>query len=264
MKKYVCIILILMLMMSVAAPTNAANEDERRLSDLSAEECIEFIKFYGVEIPDKFEDEMTWAPFVHDIIVQVEANPNTVFSFNYSVLHFFANDIKCAVNEYYGVSETPIQSRVMISAPLENNVPYGTWNSEYEDYNCYAYAIGEDEWIDPGVFDWVDKGNDSGTYAYNDQANIFTIAGLVEADLIALGCTVNAVSTTMPSTVAYEHINLICVRKDTDGCYSQYEGYFVYVYDYHFMKLCENGNWLHKPGNTNPLQYLYTPTNDRV
>jgi hypothetical protein len=117
---------------------------------------------------------------------------------------------------------------------------YGAWNSAYEGYNCYAYAIGYDDWIDPGVFDWVDKGNDSATYEYNDKANIYTIAGLVEADLIARGCTVNVVSTTLPSAVVSDHTNLICVRKDTDGHYEQYQNYYFYIYDYHFMKLCEN------------------------
>lgn len=262
MKQYVCIILILVLTILMTTSAYATNEDEIYLSKLSAEECIEFIKSYGVKIPDKFEDEMAWAPFVHDIIVQVEENPNTTFSFNYSVLHYFANDIKRAVNIYYGADEENLQSRVMVSAPLQNNTPYGSWLSEYENYNCYAYAIGEKDWIDPGVFDWVDKGNESDTYEYNDQANINTIADLVEADLVAKDYTVTCVSPTMPSTSVTAHTNLICVRKDVDGYYYQYGNYFTWLYDYHFMKLCEDGNWYHKPGGTNPLQYLFIPSNE--
>ena len=33
--------------------------------------------------------------------------------------------------------------------------------------------------------------------------------------------------------------------------------------DYHFMKY-SSGSWLHKPGNTNPLKYKYTPANSRA
>ena len=106
-------------------------------------------------------------------------------------------------------------------------------------------------------------GNQSDTYNYNDQANIYTIACWVEDDLIAKGYTVSPLSTNMPNTAVAPHTNLICVRKDTDGYYKQYDNYIFLVYDYHFMKLCENGYWTHKPGGTNPLRYLYTPTNGR-
>ena len=89
MRKYVCIILMLALAIAMGASSYATDYPPIRLSELSAEECIEFVKNAGITIPDKFEDEMTWAPFIHDIIVQVEENASVEFYFNYSVLHFF-------------------------------------------------------------------------------------------------------------------------------------------------------------------------------
>ena len=264
MKKYICLIFAFMLVMSMVNYSNAASDETLRLSELSPEECIDFLKSYGVSIPDKFEDEVMWAPFIHDIMVKVENNPQITFHYNYSVQHYFANDIKDAVKEYYGINESAAQSRVMISAPLQDNEVYGSWLAEYEGYNCYAYAIGESDWIDPGVLDWTAKGNDQDMYDFNDTANIYTIANLVEDDLISKGYTVTAVSSSMPNTTVTEHSNLICVRKDTDGVYYQYGTYFLRIYDYHFMKLCENGSWYHKPGGTNPLRYLYVPTNNRI
>ena len=178
----------------------------------------------------------------------------------------FANDIKAAVNEYYNVAN--VNAYTIVVTPvniLQDSVVYGTWLSEYKNYNCYAYVIGEEDGLDPGVSIWLSLDNEADTYFYNHYANMNTITYWVRSDLEYFGYTVNSITDTQPNTEVGDHVHLICVRKDADGIYqgTNTDGVDVYFHDYHFMKLEEDGYWYHKPGETNPLRYLYQPTNER-
>lgn len=243
-----------MIMSTMVFSASALTSESILLSELSDVECIAFIKDRGVVIPEAYEDEMDSVEFARYVITRVEEDPEAVFSFGYQFLTDFANEIKAVVNDYYQTSQTTGYAyRGSLENILEDNIVVGTWKAEYEDYNCYAYAIGYDTWIHPGQIEWMNMGNDYETYMYNLNANIFTIAGWVQDDLESLGYSVDSPTTAMPDVSVSEHNHLICVRKDEDT-----------TLDFHLMVLKTDGAWYHKPGDTNPLKYKYTPTSGRV
>lgn len=250
MKRLLCVVLVLMTVLPLGHSVAAANQEIVVLSELSDEECLAFIKAQGVSIPNIYEEEIQCVPFVRAIIQRVEENPQNNFIFNYHVLEDFANDIQTVVNEYYGTNNVMrlIESKENI---LEDNALHGEWDDEFVNYRCYSYVLGYDYYVQPGEIDWGKSGG-TGTYVYNyDGASVLNIARRVEDDLISLGYTVTVFSTTMPNTQVSSHTHLICARKGTD----------VFT-DYHFMKLGMDGYWYHKPGKTNPLKYLHTPSSD--
>lgn len=255
MKKFLAFCLAVTMIFALKNPMVANAQSSNLLSEMSEEECVAFLKEKGVEIPGEFDDELAWGAFAKGIIEQVETNPNIAFPFGYSVLLGFANDIKSVVNDYYGMENSTdlIQTRAIAS--LRDNTVYGSWDDDYKNYNCYGYAIGYYDKIDPGSLS-----NNS----ISMETSISDIAGSVRADLQALGYTVLTVSATMPTVTVSDHTNLICVRKDVDGVYLLVNGSYYLIKDYHFMKLGQDGYWYHKPGETNPLRYHFTPTNSSV
>ncbi len=265
MKKIFCVILCL-LILPLSSSISATNNEQLQLSDLSQEECITFLKERGVVIPSIPEDEMAWAAFAKDIIVKVEENANVIFMYGSTTLLNFANDIKDVVNEYYERTDVSVCNTIVSPQNiLQDSTVYGAWKNDYLEYNCYAYAIGEDEGLNPGVSLWLSLGNNADQYYYNHYANMYTITSWVQSDLEYFGYTVNSITDTQPNTAVGGHVHLICVRKDADGIYqgTTTDGVDVYFHDYHFMKLEEDGYWYHKPGETNPLRYHYQPTNER-
>lgn len=267
MKKTICVILVIVLIFALHPFVYAAGTtNSGLLSELTDDECIAFLKSSGVEIPALFEEESTWAVFIRSTIEQVEENPHVSFPYGYTVLANFANDIKRAVNEYYGSTQMTQYNLPRSTNILKDNVVCGSWNDSYLNYTCYAYAIGDTVMRDPGQYYWISMGNSASTYIYIDNASISTIASWIEDDLESLGYTVGSVTTTNPNTNVNGHTKLICVRKDNNTVLAGYDqnGNAVYIYDYHLMKLNADGYWYHKPGDTNPLRYKYTPTNSRI
>lgn len=246
-------ILVTALLITTGYPALATSEEIVILSDLSDDACIAFIKEQGVSIPSIYEEEIMCVPFVRSVIEKVEANPNAVFIFDYHVLEEFANAIKAAVISYYGITDFAICYTVSSTNILQDNTVVGNWSASYTQYRCYSYVMGYTYYVQPGEIEWRNNGLDPNKYVYNySAANVVLIANRVEDDLVSLGYTVITNSNSMPDTIVSEHTHLICVRKGT--------GEFT---DYHFMKLSEDGYWYHKPGQTNPLRYKYTPSNDR-
>ena len=256
MRKLFAFILALTMVVSVGSPVLVSAEDTAALSEMSIEECIAFLKANGVEIPDELYTELEWGVFAKEIIAQVEEDPNVAFPFGYSVLLQFANDIRFAVIKYYNMDGNVYSVQAMEETSLQDNTVYGSWSDDYLNYNCYAYAIGcYDRIVNPGTFS---------NNAISMDTSISGIAGSVRTDLQALGYTVLSVSNTMPAVTVSDHTHLICVRKDVDGVIMVEGGMAILLKDYHFMRLGQDGNWYHKPGQTNPLRYKYTPSNDRI
>ena len=253
MKKTMSILLAITLVIVLCSSATAVEQDS--ISNLSDEECVAFLENNGIEIPETYSEDMSWLPFVQFVIKQVEDDPDVEFAFGYSVALNFAYEIKAAVNAYNGVCDNNTYAVQRSNSILQDNVVYGNWKAEYTTYNCYAYAIGYAEKINPGVIKWIDNGNLEADYDYNWHANVGTVAEWIEYDLESLGYTVTSRTITNPNTTVSSHTNLICVRIDLDG-----ELYYGFR-DFHLMKKGLDGNWYHKPGGTNPLRYKYTPTN---
>ena len=110
MKKLLTSLLIMLLILSVVLPAHAEENSITPLSELSEQECIAFIKAYGVSIPNDYTEE-EWGPFIKSVIKAFEANPAQSFSFSYSVTQQFVEDIQQAVWAYYGYTDADFHSQ---------------------------------------------------------------------------------------------------------------------------------------------------------
>lgn len=241
MKRIAYVIAVVSLLLMIFMPTHATNPE--LLSEMTEDECIEFVKQYNIQIPDDYPDSV-WAPFVKQIIEIVEENPEYDFSFSYTATLEFANQIKDAVNDYYGVT---VNANV-----VQPNSEYATLDGDYAlqdstvaipwmmlhgKYNCYVYSIETPRiiWKDPGY--WSNQ-------SFSLDMSIDEIADLVVDDLAALGHERIWYSDTVNTTDLCAYEKIICLRRGT--------------YDYHFMKF-ESDEWYHKPGNSAILKYKYFP-----
>lgn len=136
----------------------------------------------------------------------------------------------------------------------------------YQTYNCYGYAIGTNQNVDPGAY--------SGRpYLVSPTADYIETS--VIADLEALGCfNIHSVSSSYSlqpgeSMIAfafgwwaYTFDNNLLIRS-TNIVYPQETGY-----SYHFWKKTHNGaSWYHKFGTLSSIMKLkngYTPSNISV
>lgn len=254
MKNFISILLVTacVLLLNISMPAFATASNEANLSELTESECISFLKERDVKIPGDSEDELLWAAFAKEIIRQVEENPNVTFAFGYTVLLEFANEIKTAVNEYYGLSRSIHVINPQKVSSLLYNTKYGEWDDVFLTYNCYGYAIETYKKENPGEMREL---------TFNMETSVEDIAEIVSADLASLGYTVLSVSDVKPSIEVDAHTRLICVRKDLDFVAEVRDGNVRFIQDYHFMKLGEDGNWYHKPGDTNTLMFNGTPSN---
>ena len=244
MKRLTCLLLCILLTLSFSASIYAV-ETRAKLSNMSDLECLNFIKDCGVDIPDDYEDETIWAPFVKQTILQVEENPHCIFLYSYTVTERFAEDIREVVNNYYCITTNTLST---LSAQtnnsryvLEKSTPIGTWSAVYINYNCYAYGVEHtNDRYNPGeIYDMLDY---TFSLSNSDQANF----DLIRMDLLYLGyhCIV-----FNPNNISYskwyDGYRTICYRFST--------------YDYHFMRM-DNNCWTHKPGKSQPLQFNYWPS----
>ena len=249
MKKLLCMIMVVVMMALVLPPVSAqtltSSEPKQILSEMSEQECISFLKNHNIEIPDDYEDELVWGPFIQSVIASVENDSDCLFSYNYSVTQEFAEAIRNAVNEYYGIKNAGSKSESNTKgtrAFLQDSTMLGAWMDQYRSYNCYAYAIGQYTWREPGFM--------NANSGFSVSMGIGAMANLVVNDLQSLGYPNATASSSMPNAdnlCTNQH--LICIRKGT--------------VDFHLMKY-NNGNWDHKPGSSQPLRYKYTPDYVRV
>ncbi|HOP09910.1 MAG TPA: hypothetical protein PK629_00280 [Oscillospiraceae bacterium] len=73
-----------------------------QLSELSEDDCIDFIKFCGISIPNDLKNADLGA-FVRENIIRFEAEPYSAAVYDYSITLEFVENIRRAVNEHYGV-----------------------------------------------------------------------------------------------------------------------------------------------------------------
>lgn len=269
MKKTMCLLFCIILLIPLILNTAYAeesnvsgniseteiNETKPLLSSLSEQECMDFLREQGVSIPTCFEED-DLAPFAKRIIAKVENDPNTPFAINYWVTLEFAEAIRDAVNEYYGrdtlsLALIPTQFSTLAATVLQDSVPYGEWSDDFFKFNCYAYSIAKDYWLDPGGLAYYEEQKDN-TLApeYSlDTLDASVLAGYVKDDLVTLGWSrFHIQDDPLDTDDMCSNEYVICVRSG--------------ALDYHFMRYY-NGMWLHKPSYTQPLQYKYTPSNDR-
>lgn len=235
-----------------ALPASSANEIIR-LSEMTEDECIEFIVANGISIPDELSDYSALGAFVKNIITVVENDPNYSFVINYPITFDLANQIKKLVNEYYGNTGelcASLFSNQSLSYTLQYSTVYGPWLDEYLGYNCYGFALGQTRPYDgfynphyPGCFSLATAGD------FSLDMTVGEMADLTVSDIESLGysCIKHDISYSSVISLADTH-NIICLRKCST----------VGKEDYHYMRLFES-DWRHKPGNTHVLTFNYLP-----
>ena len=225
---------------------------------MSEEECVDYIAKQKVEIPSDFQTDLNLGTFVKNVILEFEKNPDYQCIANWDVLIDFVENIGKAVNCYYNVSETSVNQYSVLDENyvLQDNLVkdiHGNWVSSggywdynaFMNYNCYAYAIGRDE--NPNEYTTgfqYQPGDFAQTGEFSPNMSIQYLAQIVQDDLQFLGYNVS-ISSTLPSIDETKE-TLIALRKSS--------------YDYHFMRYFPDIDaWLHKPGITQVLKYLYQP-----
>lgn len=125
---------------------------------------------------------------------------------------------------------------------LKDNIVIGTWDNSYLQYNCYTYALRRtDGKRNPGYYS-------QGITSFVKTDTIYQIALKVKADLQELGYGCLKMRASYPDSIPSTHF-CICVRKGENSSTT----------DFHFMRY-DGSYWSHKPGNTNPLRYIYLPS----
>ncbi len=208
------------------------------LSTLSKDEKLCYLERQGVNVPDDYVD------FVISIIPRIEEDPDYPCLVSNPVLCDLTEDVKNAVNDYYGRADsTP--SRAANSYVLQDSTVYGSWDESYINYNCYAYALGRtDSFYWPGKLSTVPS-----WYDFDRYESVYVLACHVKADLQSATLSNQCVVLTdVKPTSLSDGQSCICIRTG-DG-------------DFHFMKL-SGSSWYHKPGMSNPLKYNYEPSTTR-
>ena len=229
------------------------------LSDMSEQDCVEFIIQNGITIPDGFPN---LGAFVKSNIQTAERYPDAAPVYSYDVTYYFAESIRALVNEYYGTAQRDpsVTRSIHIIEVLEDSLVYSTnlgawsdhdggWCPIWEKYNCYAYAIDRTEQPSEYASSFQYQPGDfahTGSFYYDIPT--YDLAMVVKDDLVELGLGYSdvCVSYAVPDTALLSsNQKLICIRTGDD--------------DFHFMKY-NDGYWYHKPSGTAILRYKFHPS----
>lgn len=240
MKKIIALLLSVLLatfllMFSMAYTHSDSNDSGIVLSEMSEQECLGFIISKGIVIPQYYAERADIGAFVKYLITEVEKNPNADVSYSYTKLNEFTDEIKKAVNNYYG--KTANDSKALLyEYELQDSILATPWDSSCYGYNCYGYATMTYVYEDPGFYS---------NQQYDVSLGIYQVALLVRDDLEALGYDCVKITAQRPSSSTMFSIQkAVCVRNGT--------------WAYHFMKF-DNDIWYHKPATSAILRYNYLP-----
>lgn len=136
----------------------ASDNEAVSLGELSDTELLELLVLHDIEIPSLYENSIDCIPFVRVVIERIETDADAEILYANYALMKFARNIEDFVYDYYGVSEIE-PYLTSTNDIIEDSVVHGAWLDEYEYYNSYGYAIGINEWILPGISEWLAQGN---------------------------------------------------------------------------------------------------------
>lgn len=239
-KFFIAVVVIFISFMCMNVYTYAS-EENKKLSQMTEDECVEFVKSQGAEIPEEYINYKELGSTIKEMIIYVESNPGAEHIYNYTATDELFTNVREVVLDYYNIkSDSFLTTSNMASViTLQYSKPLGSWNFHYETYNCYAYAISqvEDHLINPGYK--AGAGYDESVIS---TISVERFADLVQSDLRLLGYTNISYGSTRPSYQSGYRV--IALRKCSR--------------DYHFMAEMSSNVWTHKPGSSVILQYNYS------
>ncbi len=216
-------------------------EENKKLSEMTEDECINFLKSQGTEIPKEYIDYIQLGYTVKEMIIYIEEHPEAEHIYNYTAKDELFTNVREMVLKYYNIE---IENNSFISVysaksavTLQYSKALYSWNERFKNYNCYGFAINVNSWINPGYM--VGASYDANSIS---TISIERFANLAASDLSRLGYTNVTYGSTRPS---YQSgYKVIAVRKCAD--------------DFHFMAETSSNVWRHKPGDSVELQYNYS------
>ncbi len=230
-------------------PVTEENTEKQILSELPDDELLLFLEENGVAIPVGLADSLEEAvEIIRLFIVDIEQEPDIVFLYGLTQLQDLGDALKPVVNNYYGISVDSTFRPYASHGLRDSSLYYTTPNAS--KFNCYAFAIGQSEWCNPGQF--------SGYIMTSSDLKLMSVSDIavhVKEDLQKLNfpCVKIVADRPLYNSLAVNQ-SAICVRKGSNG-----RG----KYDYHFMRLYGVDVWRHKPGESEVLTYDYLPSNSR-
>lgn len=253
MKRFFLTTFVFFLLFGLVFPGSAASVDGEQilLSEMTGEECVQFLLSKGVEIPDIFADEAAMYRAVVDLIRIIEQNPQVRFNFGSPINQTFCDAVKNAVNTHYGVSSSRTNALTRETSALIDSTPLTGWRDSYLEYNCYSYAVGV-------TTTWYNLG---GIYAqyHPDEPELDVIiengaaswTPVICSDLRSMFPCVYSTTVRPVSSGLNSNQTAICVRWG-------YVDNAPDLQDFHFMKL-SGSSWYHKPGPAIPMRYHHMP-----
>lgn len=241
-----CMFCVHCMFVSAADISETVETNKVMLSSLEPEECVKFLINQGVCIPETFSSVKGYEVAIKVFVEELEANPDRIYGYSYSVVLEIIEDIRSVIRNYYNIPESISVENV---APLNTNqLQYSTFVSFRDEmlfYNCYAYAIDHTDACEPGSFS-------DQTYDWN--ADIGEVAEIVKDDLQQGHYNKCVKLDTNRPSVRGNWTNVIAVRKNTTNA-----GYK----DYHFARL-GNDSWFHKPSIYGVLEFINLPDNNII
>lgn len=109
------VFLVAALFFAATSPTDISAQaltTDNTLSQMTEEDCINFLIENGIEIPEDLIDSPELGSFIKSIIEAVKINPNYEFAYSYNVTLEFAESIKTLINNYYSIEQNRSASAV--------------------------------------------------------------------------------------------------------------------------------------------------------
>lgn len=228
--------------------------------NISESESLNFIEEFDIEAPVEIRQSSDFASLTQNLIKLSASSRDYRFVYNYGAMQTYAEAIQEVVKRYAVYDDVSLLSSTTYELQyntVKNNrgewvTSGGAYDTRWENYNCYAYAINrieQPQFYSSGLYIQYQPGNMSGSGGFSSTISIADFANIIKNDLLAIGYTNVLLSTTIPSID--EGQELICVRRGD--------------FDYHFMRYDGATNaWYHKPGKTAVLKYNYIPNNNML
>ena len=113
--KCIALFALLFVFITVCVKHVNANDDSKlvvpNISEMSESESIEFIKNYGIEIPEKIKNSDKLGIITKTIIEKVYNDPNCVFTYNYDKMLNYAEAIRSVIIGNYIVANSSDQTQ---------------------------------------------------------------------------------------------------------------------------------------------------------
>ncbi|MBR2669203.1 MAG: hypothetical protein IKE36_05330 [Solobacterium sp.] len=231
--------------MALSSDQSDKTDDFDALLEMSASEQYEFLISHGLVLSASMQNEelsfkeemVSWAiQDIHDkgVLVNRLYGDRNIYELQLSVVKTLSS-----------LGYIPDEKTQSLRYTLQDSTILNTWNNNYMNYNCYAYALGYTYWMQPGEY---------AGYTYSSSLSASDVADYVISDLNARNCWAYK-QQAKPFSLPDSYCKVIVIRKMSAP-----------PYDFHFMKgTSSNLNyWSHKPGISQPLKWNYSSPGYKV